>query len=368
MGWRTLLGFALLISTALPAQELTVDPAQAFRVSLPAGAPLDLQGADWSASKATARGGALLVDVRSTLQLRNTSARRIRAVSLLVLAQEATPGGKASVTVPSLDVAPGDAFPVRIDLRLLRPLAQAGGTLVEVGLDGVLFEDLSFFGPNRLNARRAMLAWELEARQTRRALLLTLDRQGPDSVREEFLAALASQAGQAQFAMSRVGPATNVTPSRSLSAAFLPMAGAPVEVLSGAMEVTGTELRAPRIELRNIGSKPVRFVEVAWLVEDPQGKRFAAGALPAEVALAPGGRTIIARETAFRASRAVAGLSGYVSSVEFADGELWVPPAAVLEDARRKGLVPPSGELQRLAEMYRRKGLEAVLAELRRLR
>jgi hypothetical protein len=32
-----------------------------------------------------------------------------------VLAQEVTPGGKASVAVPSLNVASGETFPVRVD-------------------------------------------------------------------------------------------------------------------------------------------------------------------------------------------------------------------------------------------------------------
>jgi hypothetical protein len=63
----------------------------------------------------------------------------------------------------------------------------------------------------------------------------------------------------------------------------------------------------------------------------------------------------------------VGALAGYLHSVEFEDGEVWVP-AASLEEARRKGLAPAGGELQRLAELYRRKGLDAVLTELRRLR
>ena len=69
----------------------------------------------------------MLLELHSTLQLKNSGARRIRAVSLLVTAQDATPGGRASVTVPSLDIEPGESFPVRIDLRLMRPLQTAPG-------------------------------------------------------------------------------------------------------------------------------------------------------------------------------------------------------------------------------------------------
>ena len=84
--------------------------------------PVTLVSADWGESSATARGGAFLLDVHAALSLRNSSQRRIRAVTLAVLAQEVTPGGKGSVSIPSLDVAPGETFPVPIDLPLLRPL------------------------------------------------------------------------------------------------------------------------------------------------------------------------------------------------------------------------------------------------------
>ena len=65
------------------------------------------------------RGGAYFLDVHAVLSLRNTSQKRIRGVTLAVLAQEMATGGKGSVSVPSLDVAPGEAFPLRIDLPLL---------------------------------------------------------------------------------------------------------------------------------------------------------------------------------------------------------------------------------------------------------
>ena len=44
------------------------------------------------------------------------------------------------------------------------------------------------------------------------------------------------------------------------------------------------------------------------------------------------------------------------AAVEFADGEMWVAPAMAA--------LPASGEAQRLAEMYRRKGLDAVLKKV----
>ena len=50
----------------------------------------------------------MVVDLRLSLQLRNEDKRRIRGVTLAVLTQQSAPGGKAWITVPTLDVAAGD--------------------------------------------------------------------------------------------------------------------------------------------------------------------------------------------------------------------------------------------------------------------
>src|SRR6478609_1051548 len=130
------------------------DARGSFKIDFPNDSPVTFVAADWGQSRPLPRGGAVVLDLHTSLSLRNSSQRRIRGITLMVLAQEVTPGGKASVSVPSLDVAPGDTFPIRIDLRLLRPLQNGTGPMVQVGLDGVLFEDLTFFGPNTLNSRR----------------------------------------------------------------------------------------------------------------------------------------------------------------------------------------------------------------------
>src|SRR5437868_6793824 len=70
------------------------------KIELPPDSPVTLVSADWGESSATARGGAFLLDVHAALSLRNSSQRRIRGVTLVVLAQEVTPGGKGSVSVP----------------------------------------------------------------------------------------------------------------------------------------------------------------------------------------------------------------------------------------------------------------------------
>ena len=222
-----------------------------------------------------------MVDLHSTLTFKNTSVRRVRGVSLLVLAQEVTPGGKASVTVPSLDVPPGETFAVRVDLRLMRPLALGAGALVEVGLDGVLFEDLVFYGPNRLQAKRAMVAWEMEARRDRRAMLAALETGGRDALQQKLLAVLARATGQSGgVQMARTMPSTNVEAGRNMEFAFLQMPESPVELLSGSAQMDGAEARSPRIEVRNRSNRAVRYVELGWLARDGQGASLPAARCP----------------------------------------------------------------------------------------
>lgn len=351
--------------------DLTADPQNSFKVNLPPDSPVALVTADWGQSRAIARGGAVVVDLHSTLQLKNTSNRHVRGITLLVLAQEITPGGKGSVTVPSLDIEPGEAFPVRMDLRLMRPLQQGTGALVEVSLDGVLFEDLGFFGPNRLNCKRSMTAWELEARRDRRYFLARLDSGGAAALEKEMLASLGRQAQQPRLDMqfARTGRATNTDTEREIQFTFLQMPDAPVQLLSGSARVAGNEARLPRIEVQNRSKKPVRYVEVGWLLRDPSGREFPAGLVPAEVSLAPGQHSEVTKDSALRFSPAgggtvnVAGLTAFVNNVEFADGQVWVP--ARMADGHTPAV---SAEEQRLAELYRRKGLDYVIQHLRRLR
>ncbi|MBA3976381.1 MAG: hypothetical protein C0504_19405 [Candidatus Solibacter sp.] len=354
---------AWLAAYTLAAQP--APPSGAFRVDLPEGAPVALVTADWGQSQVAPRGGALQVDLRSTLLLKNTTQRRIRGVSMLVLAQEVAAGGKASVTVPALDVAPGEAFPLRVDVRLMRPGA-AGGTLVEVKLDGVLFEDLTFYGPNRLNSRRTMMAWELEARRDRKVLLAMVERGGAAALRDEMVAVLGRLAAMPRLdiQVARAGRAT-AQQSTPVRFAALSMPGAPVELTSAEVVASGGELRIPRIEMLNRGARGIRFVDVGWQARDREGRQFVAGSLPAQVQLPAKARVTVERDQAYRITVAgsrppdFAEVRGFAGLVEFDDGEIWVPPAATSA---------VTGEQQRLAELYRRKGIEAVAAELKRLR
>jgi hypothetical protein len=358
---------------ALCAQDAPFDPHSSIDIKLPPDSPVALLSTNVRDSGVTQRGGALVIDLHMALSLRNSDSRTIRGITLLVTAQEVTAGGKASVAVPSLNVAPGQAFPVRIDLRLLRPLQAGAGPLVQVSLDGVLFEGLDFYGPNRLNSRRSMTVWEMEAERDRRYFKSILASAGPEGLQREMLSSLARQDERPHIdvRMSRGRSVTSVgEPERMARFAFLKMPGAPVEAIDGWAEVAGNEARTPTIQVVNRSARPVRYVEIGWIVKDRQGREFLAGSVPAaegDLLLPPGQTGRVLQDTALRFSRnagepvAIGSMTGFVSHVEFADGRVWVPGRKALS-----AVMAPSPEEQRLADLYRTKGVGAVVEELRK--
>ncbi len=372
---RVFLPFVALASWAQVPQ-----PASSAKVNFPADSPVALVSADWGESRTEARGGALVLDLHTSLVLRNAGQKRIRGVTLLVQAQEVTAGGKGSVSVPSLDVGPSETFPIRIDLRLLRPMIGAAGPLAEITLDGVLFDDLSFTGPNRLNSRRSMTVWELEARRDRRYFRSVLEARGAEGLRQEMVASLARLAERPQVDVrvlrrGRATVASAAAPERSVDFAFLQMPGAPVEPVSGMAQVAASDARAPRIQVRNRSDREVRYLEIGWLIRDRQGKEFLAGSVPASEAglkLAPGAMGEVGDNATLRfASQlgqpvAIASMTGFVSQVEFNDGAIWIPARASLDDPRVRAAVAPSPEEQRLADLYRKKGLAVLVNELKK--
>ena len=365
---------AVVGAMALCGQEVPLDLHSSIDIKLPPDSPVALLNTNVRDSGATQRGGAMVIDLHMALSLRNSDARTIRGITLLVTAQEVTPGGKASVAVPSLNVAAGQAFPVRIDLRLLRPLQAGAGPLVQVSLDGVLFDGFDFYGPNKLNSRRSMTVWEMEAERDRQYFKSVLGAGGPEALKREMLDSLARQQERPRIdvRLSRGGRAVTsaAEPERLARFAFLKMPDAPVEAIDGWAEVAGNEARTPTIQVQNRSSRPVRYVEIGWIVKDRDGHEFLAGSVPAaesDLLLPPGKTGRVLQDTALRFSRSagepvtIASMTGFVSNVEFANGRVWVPSRASLPPAASS-----SPEEQRLADMYRTKGLNALVEELRK--
>ncbi|MEI9813013.1 MAG: hypothetical protein WDO18_10250 [Acidobacteriota bacterium] len=351
---------AIVLSLGLEALSgQTLNP----KIDLPPDSPVGLLSADFTNSSATPRGGMYVVDVRAALSLRNTTQRRIRGITLAVYA----PGGKGSFSIPSLDVGPGEAFPIQIENHLLRPLSEAqGGPTVEVKLDGVLFDDLGFYGPDTLGTQRLLKQWELEARRDRKYFKSVLETAGAEGLRKEILLSLAHQNDSRGPSVQIVrGRSTNIEAEREVQFAFTAIPDSPVEAVGGTARVSQNEARAPRFSLRNRSNRAVEHVDIGWIVKDQQGREFFAATLPADLKLAPNQTGEVRQESALRFQKPVAiqSVTGFVSGVEFAGGGQWIPPRG---NNALHGLAPASPEESRLLNIYKKNGLDALIGELKK--
>jgi hypothetical protein len=370
------LAAAAVLSAGITAAQDQPIPQSAVKINLPGDSPLAFLSSTVSDSRATARGAALVLDLHMSLILKNTTPNRIHGVALRVVAQEATLGGKASVTYPSLNVGPGEALPVRIDMQLLRPSQVAGGPLVQVDLDGVLFENHAFFGPDRLNSRRTLTASDLEARRDREHFKRILAQGGVEALGREMRESLARQAesGQLTVAVSRAGRAVTSAglSERSAEFAFLQFPDSPVEPVRGSALLAGNEARSPQVEVRNRSGRAVKYVEMGWIVSDSANHQYMAGSLPSadrDMMLGPGKSMSLLQDTTMTFMTKgrpvpVQRMIGFVNQVEFTDGKIWVPNRENLSNVTLLKVLPPSAEEQRLSDLYRRRGVDALAAEL----
>jgi hypothetical protein len=302
-------------------------------------------------------------------------------VTLLVLAQDVTPGGKGSVTRPApLNVEPGQSFTMDVQTQLLRPGRASGGTLVQVDLDGVLFKDLHFYGKNRLDSRRSLTAYEMEAQRDRQYFKQVLAQSGPMGLQHEVLAILVRESARPRINVtvrrnSGRAVASNIVSGNERLAqfAFLKFPDSPVEPLQGSAQISGNEARTPDIEIRNKSHNPVRYVEIGWIVRDQKGAEFMAASVPAsgpELYL-PGGQTArVLQDSSLRFTRnagepvAISGMTAFVSQVEFDNGRIWVPDRKSLQTPQLLRVLAPSTEEQWLTDLYRNRGLNALIEEL----
>jgi hypothetical protein len=370
---------ALALCGAAAFAQDTPLSSGSFRFNLPKDSPVALIGIDNGQSRASMRGAAMVLDLHMALTLRNGGAGRIHGITLRVVSQEVAMGGKGSVTIPSLNVAPGEVFPVRIDMQLVRPNQAAGGPLVQVDLDGVLFHDLSFFGPDRLNSRRYLTACELEAQRDREHFKRVLAQGGADALRRQMIGSLQRQSDLQPLTVKvrRGGPVVSsaaVGSEHVAEFAFLQLPDSPVEPVEGWAHISGNEARAPRIVVRNKSAKPVKYVELAWIVSDAGGREYMAGSLPSTdpgLYLPPGQNARILQESSMNFSSKgqpvnVHKMTGFISQVQFADRTVWVPTRQTLDSPLLQKVMSPSSEELRLSNIYLRKGLDALVDELKK--
>ena len=325
------------------------------------------------------RGVSMALDLHASLLLRNTGTKPISGLTLRVEAQDLTPSGKGSVTVPSLDVMPGEVFPVRIDMELLRPfnVAKSEGAIVQVSLDCALFTDLSYYGPDKLNSRRALMVYELEARRDRRYLAKLLESGRLAQLREELNFGLQDLTPQQLGLELLRDPRTAARREQPVSVRAVSFPSSPVQTLSGAAHIAGNEVRSPRIEVKNTSQKMVSSIEMGWIVRDERGRDFVAGSVPTALELRPVQTGTMTESATLRFSQptgqpmVIGALMTFVNDVEFSDGKLWIPSRTDIEEATNDLLLrralATSPEQQRLADVYRRKGITGLSEELRKV-
>ncbi len=366
-----------LVSACLsPADDGTNTPW--LKVDFPNDSPLGVISYSLGNSTESVRGISLALGLHTSLVLRNIGNKAVRGLTLRVEAQDLTPAGKASVTVPSLDISPGEIFPVRLDLELLRPFnaAKSGGALVEVALDCVLFDDLTVYGPDKLHSRRSLTVYELEARRDRRYFRGLVDSGQFTKLQQEMDFGLPDprpvQLGFELLNDIRV----NTRPSRAVAVAFVAFPDSPVQMLNGAARVYRNEIQSPEMNLQNRSQRTTQSIEVGWILRDEGGRDYMAGSLPADVAIPPVRQAKIQQTGILRFSHPsgrpmlVDGVMAFISNVEFSDGDLWIPSRMDIWNAdldpSLKRAMGSSPEQQRLVEIYRRKGMNALEAELKK--
>ena len=212
-----------------------------------------------------------------------------------------------------------------------------------------------------------MTIWELEARRDRQYFKQVMESKGRDGLRSEMLMSLDRQADRREMdaRVAQEGRSVATRPERQIELAFVRSPNAPVAAESGMVRVSANEARSPKMFVRNRSERPVRTFEVAWLLKDMRGREFVAGATPLDVIIQPRAQTTVVQDATFKFTQASGApislqeMTAFLTSVEFADGSVWVP-------SRSARWPTPSPEEQRLAEIYRKRGIEALVNELNR--
>jgi hypothetical protein len=377
MASRKALFIALLLCLTLKLPAQTTE-GRWFDVDFPRDSPVLPVTFSLGSTTLHPRGASMALDLHASLLLRNTGTKIISGLTLRVEALDPAPAAKGSITAPSLQVRPGETFPVRIDLELQRPfsLNRNEGAIVQVSLDCALFADFSHYGPDQLHSRRALMVYELQARRDRR-YMAELVRSGLwTRIREEL------NFGSQDLRLPQLGfellrdARTGTRREFALTVNTMAFPSAPVQAMSGAAQVAGNEVRAPRIEIKNVSQKLLRGVDMGWIVRDERGRDFVAGSMPALLKVDGVETSAMAEGETLRFSRgpgqplSIGALLAFVNDVEFADGKLWIPSRNDIEGATndpilRRALLS-SPEQQRLAEIYRRKGSNGLATELQR--
>lgn len=370
---------ALLLLLAPVMLHAADEKGKWFGVEFPHDSPVVSVGFDFGPSTITSRGPSMVIDLHAALTLRNVGTKPICGLTLRVEAQDLSPHGRGSVIKPSLFVLPGEEFPVKVDMQLVRPIsaARSESAMVQVTIDCALFSDLKAYGPDKLNSKRTLMVYEMEARRDRQFLTRLLDGGRLPELREEL------NFGNQDFIPRQLGlelltgPRTISAREQALTVSPVNFPKGPVQPLGGAAQVAGNEVRAPRVDLRNVSKLHVVSVAMGWIVRDGHGTDFVAGALTSRLPIGPVQTSFISEAGTLRfslpsgAPMVIDRLMTFVNDVEFADGTVWIPSRddidAATQDYILRREMATSPEEQRLASIYRREGTDGLKKELKRV-
>lgn len=373
--WRATFAVLLILPACCFGAER--GSARWLDVEFPRDSPVLPVTTNLGLTTARVLGASMVLELHASLLLRNTGTKPISGLTLRVEAQDITPSGTGSVTVPSLRVEPGEVFPVGINMELSRPFSTSSeGAIVQVSLDCALFSDLTAYGPDKLQSRRALMVYELEARRDRRYLAALLEAGKLAQLREELNFGLQDITPQQLGLELLHAPRAGNEREQPLNVGTVSFPSSPVEAIGGAAQVAGGEVRFPEVEVRNTSRKAVRSLDMGWIVRDDKGRDYVAGSVPAALELQPVQTGRMKEQGTLRFSHltgqpmSIGALLAFVSDVEFADGKLWIPTRVDIEQATgdpilRRALAS-SPEEQRLSEIYRRKGMSGLAEELRK--
>lgn len=370
----------MLLCVAWPQVSAAADEkGNWLAVAFPHDSPVISVAFNFGPSEVTTRGPMMVIDLHAGLVLRNVGTKPICGLALKVEAQDLSPRGRGSVIKPSLFVMPGEEFPVKVDMQLIRPIsaARSEAAMVQVTIDCALFSDLKVYGPDKLNSKHTLMVYEMQARRDRQFLTRLLDSGRLPELREEL------NFGNQEFGPRQLGlellrgPHTSALREQMLNVSPVSFPKGPVQPLGGAAQVAGNEVRSPRVDIRNVSKMHVASVAMGWIVRDERGRDFVAGALTSRLPLGPVQTSYISESGTLRFSSpngqpmVIDRLMAFVNDVEFADGAIWIPSRedidAATPDYTLRRELATSPEEQRLASIYRREGMAGLKRELKRI-
>ena len=118
----------------------------------------------------------------------------------------------------------------------------------------------------------------------------------------------------------------------------------------------------------------MKYVELGWIVSDQAGSQYMAGSLPSSEAglyLPPGQKARVLQESTLNFSSNgqpvnVRKMTGSSTRWSSPTGKSGFRIGRTSDDPLLQKVIAPSAEEQRLSSLYRRKGIEALVEELKK--